>query len=368
LINSLQGLDVDTFRGKSIVVIGSMNSAKTYEIFTLEQELRFSEYNMKIFQPSFNDRDLTQEEIDSGLGKILSSTKINDEFASLEAFVFPYDNPESIFEIIDREDESIAIGCGDQNSYLDIIVIEEFPFIPHNKFTKLMKDLPNYEGKPRIVIGTGLDKDYRGKMFENTKHMLAQGCNIVKKQARCRALLQNGKLCSKPTTHTMRLICPNNEYGYKNGEFKFKDKFDNPVPEYAPAPWWDETYIVEDSSTKKDTEIGQRRIYTAVCENHHFVPGKKEVEKVYNFVTGNDHPNRVVSLDEIKSKFKNLPYLDYILHFLTKEGDLMLQKGNLKARPLYRDPITGHVLDHSEFGDPDPETIYTPVKEKQEVR
>lgn len=137
-----------------ILILGPMKSGKSFELISYFMPLKYTNIKFNLYQSIRNKRD---EDVWSRNGVSIKSKKIS-----------------SLKEILNKKEKVIGIDEIHMFSESDIIVISE-----------LLK-------RRRKIIVSGLDLDYRGKMFRVIEKLFELGPKKVKyKRAVC-------EICKKP--------------------------------------------------------------------------------------------------------------------------------------------------------------------------
>jgi thymidine kinase len=137
-----------------ILILGPMKSGKSFELISYFMPLKYTNIKFNLYQPIKNKRD---EDVWSRNGVSIKASKIR-----------------SLKEVLDKKDKVIGIDEIHMFSDKEVEVIEE-----------LLK-------KGKKVIVSGLDLDYKGKMFPIIKRLFELAPRKVKyKRAVC-------ELCKNP--------------------------------------------------------------------------------------------------------------------------------------------------------------------------
>ncbi len=283
-------LDVNNSRGKIIMHIGPMNSGKTEEVIRWAQNIKYhTDCKVLVFKPDIDKRAPSD--------KIISNTA--DGKVVFEAITIDSENPAEAIEVVEKNPEFIDVVVFDEVNFFDVKIIDVFE--------KLKKGEGN---KKRVVVGTGLDKNFRGEPFEPVPYVTAKADIIEIHEAYCKHILEsNGafRQCKKPATHTIRLLF--DDTGSQH--YDFFDKDNKPVfSQYKPASYYDPTVVVE----KKEKTKQQPVYYIAVCPDCFIIPGKEEAIAIYDFIK----KEKEKCLEEILKEFPS-ENTERILNFLVEE-------------------------------------------------
>jgi len=319
---------------------GCMNAGKTSEIDTVLDRANELQLGFLPFSYEGDTRGNTK--------KLVAGRK--DRNIEIPCKSYHEDNPEEIYRHIDEADERLR----KDGRYAHVLVFDEAQLPDYKKFIPILQKLREYNGKSRLPIAVGLDRDFRGRMYEISRFLEGeQGTVVVKIEGFCKAHASEkgpNKSCGALATRTQRVI---SRGGLEVPEFPFVIGGDKTIYGCVPAPHWDETRQVEGAN--------EATYYVPVCSHHHRVPGKDLVREIYDFFN-NNRCNGGVPLQKIRDEFNREDNLDSILKWLTLEGGLEIREGKLRPREVTVHPVDGYLIAQSpdEIMRDEPETIYTP--------
>lgn len=195
--------------------VGAMYTGKTNDFINEFQKIGVSNIGYQVFKPSLDDR----------FGETVIKSRAG---GSIDCLAINAAAPE---EIVDRLDKRTAV-----------VGIDEMQF-----FDKRLVSVVEYlRERGLYVVGTMLDRDFRGESFGPSAELLTISDQIIKTTGVCMA---NNRSCPNPGVCTQRLL---------NGK---------------PAPYNDPLVAID--------RLGEgERTYELRCRAHHEVPGKPKGYKV----------------------------------------------------------------------------------------
>ncbi|MEM0231070.1 MAG: hypothetical protein QXW00_04215 [Candidatus Woesearchaeota archaeon] len=295
-------LDLNAKRGKFLLLVGPMNSGKTETAIRWAENIaNHTDCNLLFFKPDIDVRSPKDRVIsNSSLGKL--------EFP---AITISSQNPEEALEIIKNE-----------KKFVDAIFFDELNFF-NKKIVEVIEELRKGDGRQRIIVGTGLDKTFRGEPFEPVDLLILSADEVEFHHAYCKHILkdENGfKQCKKPASYTMRLVLSE---GKEKETYDFFDKENRPVlGKYLPVKYYDPTIVVE----RKESGEFPRVYYISVCRDCFKIDGKRRVVEVYDFI----RKKKGASLEEIVKKFSEEEDGE-IITFLKEEKKIYERNGKFFA-------------------------------------
>ncbi|MCX6709831.1 MAG: hypothetical protein NTV63_02645 [Candidatus Woesearchaeota archaeon] len=303
LIDMSELLDLNASWGKSIMLVGPMNAGKTEKAIRWAQGIKYhTDCSILAFKPDIDKRALPD--------KIVANT--SEGRLTFDAITISSRNPSEAVGIVENSSSFIDVVLFDEVNFFDVSIIDVFEKLKRSSC-----------GRKRVIIGTGLDKSFRGEPFEPVPFVTAKADITESQAAYCKHIIkENDRIhqCKKPAKYTMRLIADEgNEERYD-----FFDKSNNPIlGVYRPARYYDPTVVIEKIGQAKEKSSAQQVYYISVCPDCFLIPGKEETARIYDFI----RERKGVSIDDIVKEFPS-PNTERIADFLYEEGRVV-SRGNV---------------------------------------
>jgi len=152
--------------GRIEVICGPMFAGKTEELLRRVRRLEYAHKNVVVFKPQIDDR-------------------------YEKAYIVSHNQNKALCVQITSAKEMFNYV----NDDTDCVVIDEFQFLE-----KEAVDIAIYfKRKGKRVIASGLDRDFRGELFNNMPEILAYADEVTKLTAIC-------VKCGEPATCTQRIV------------------------------------------------------------------------------------------------------------------------------------------------------------------
>ena len=294
-------LDINSMRGKVVMLVGPMNSGKTEKAIKWAENIKnHTDCKGMFFKPDIDKRAPPDRVVaNTSEGKItFPATTISSK------------NPEEVLPMIQGSTNLIDVVFFDEINFFDAKIIEIFEKLK-------VADA----GNKRVVVGTGLDKNFRGEPFEPVQYVTARADVTEFHQAYCKHIIKTAdgfQQCKKPANYSMRLVLDENA----ESRYDFFDKKNNPViAKYVPAKYYDPTVVVEKAANNREGASLPSVYYISVCHDCFSISGKGNVVDIYNFIRGKER-----GLEEIVEKFPDME-TERIIKFLQEENRIVEKNG-----------------------------------------
>jgi thymidine kinase len=301
-------LDVNSMRGKTIMLVGPMNSGKTEKAIRWAKNITdHTDCRAMFFKPDIDKRALPD--------RVIANT--SEGKLSFPATTIPFRNPEAAISAVEKSPE-----------FIDVVFFDEVNFFS-TEIVDVLERLKNFNSRKRVVVGTGLNKNFRGDPFEPVPYAIAHADVTEMHQAYCKHIIGDSSgihQCKKPANYTMRLVIGN------ENAYDFYDNNNNPVNgRYSPAKYYDPTVVIEKLGNNSDGSALPSVYYISVCSECFKIPGKEETIKIYEHIKekGRRLEDLVLSFPE-----KNT---GRIVAFLEEENKISEKNGILAPKEYFFD-------------------------------
>jgi thymidine kinase len=185
-----------------IGVMACMNASKTAEVDIAQDRINQLYMNSLVFNWIGNSRDVKEKDLETGESQLVSERRIGGKKLEISAFLYDELNPQGVYNRLDTRDAELeSLGKG----YVHMICLDEGHLPDPKHFIPMVKKLRTYADKPRIVLVSLLDRDFKGQKYETAKFIESHGI-VVSKSACCRAIKSDGTDCGLQARRTLRVV------------------------------------------------------------------------------------------------------------------------------------------------------------------